>query len=837
MAESAVSAVLGSVGNLAVQETTFLCGVTFEVGLLKDELMRLQAYLKDADSKQRSGDARVAVLVSQIRAAAYEAQNVIEAADYMEKRNGLKNGFMGAISRYARLPSDLVTLHKVGGEIQRVRRKLIEIFQSADRLKIDLYNTAVDGNEFLQDFSQMHQNFEDDVVMVGFENEHEEIVDKLVDNDNMLSAVSIIAMGGAGKTTLAKKVYTTSRVKQHFEVVAWVTVSQTFKGIDLLKDIMTQITGNTYDSVDQMQEYEVGKNISDFLLQKRYLVVLDDVWEVDTWDQLNKVVKAFPDAANGSRVLLTTRKLDVANHVEMPTHVHSLRHLDEEKSWELFRSKALPSYRRSVMCDMDEFEKLGRKLARKCDGLPLALTVLGGYLSRNLNTLSWSDVLLGWPSSKNVDMMRGILARSYKDLPNHHVRSCFVYLAAFPEDFKIKVCVLIELWIAEGFIPHAPKHKQEETARMYVDELAQRSLVHVTSRSMAHGWIEEIRVHDVLRDWCIENAREDGFLSIIDKTSGQVGIPSNAIMKSYRSSYQDFSGQNLEATPNLRALFGFQLSIISFPRLRFLRVLHIENSRISDLSSAIGGCIHLRFLGHVNLTDEFSPPKGVQQNELQSFRLNLNSTNFSRKCCNIDMVRFLGLMTQLTTLWLVAIVPVELMDIFSNLPRLVEIHLFRFRVLDKLPKSHHFSQSIRSFNLHATNIKQDPMPVLEKLQCLVVLKLGGYSGRTMSCSARGFPGLQNLHLIDFRFTKEWKIESGTMPKLSHMLLRRFPKMSKLPEGLLHLPSLNHLELQLVPLISLGNDSISKELGQKGCEIVLKTGDTSMLQLMSNAAIA
>jgi hypothetical protein len=522
MAESAVRTVLGSMGNIAVQETKFLCGVTLEVGFLKDELMRLHGYLKDADNKWRSGNRGVAVLVSQIKDAAYDAQNVIEAADHLKKINRLKKGFMGAISRYARLPSDLFTLYKVGAEIQRVRRKLSEIFHSADRLKINLDNSVVVDYEFPQDLIQMQENFEYDVVMVGFEDEHEEIVAKLVSNDSMLSVVSIVAMGGAGKTTLAKKVYMSSRVKQHFDIIAWVTVSQTFKGMDLLKDIMKQITGNTYDSINQMQEYDVGKKISDFLLGKRYLVVLDDVWEADTWDQLNRTTKAFPDAANGGRVLLTTRKVDVANHVEMPTHVHYLKHLNEEKSWELFCSKSLPSYRRSIWCGVDEFEKLGRKLARKCDGLPLALTVLGGYLSKNLNIQEWSNVLLGWPSTKNVDMMRGILARSYKDLPNHHLRSCLLYLAAFTEDYIIDITVLIALWIAEGFIPQAPKHEQEETAHMYVAELAQRSLVQVTSRSKAHGWIEEIRVHDILHDWCIEEAKKDGFLEVIHKTSGHV---------------------------------------------------------------------------------------------------------------------------------------------------------------------------------------------------------------------------------------------------------------------------------------------------------------------------
>ncbi|KAM3298551.1 hypothetical protein ACQJBY_040161 [Aegilops geniculata] len=99
MAESAIGSVLGNVSTLAVQETTFLCGVNLEVGFLKDELRRLKSYLKSADAKRRSGDELVATWVSQIRDAAYEAENAIEAADYMEKRNRLKKGFMGALSR------------------------------------------------------------------------------------------------------------------------------------------------------------------------------------------------------------------------------------------------------------------------------------------------------------------------------------------------------------------------------------------------------------------------------------------------------------------------------------------------------------------------------------------------------------------------------------------------------------------------------------------------------------------------------------------------------------------------------------------------------------------
>lgn len=517
MAESAVSAAVGSISNLAAQETSLLCGVMDEVGFLKAELERLHGFLEDAKHKRRSGDASAAVLVGQIRDAAYDAENVIEASEYMVKRNKLKKGFMGAISRYARLPTDLIALHKIGVEIQRIRRKISEIFDSANRLKIvGLGNPTTDighaDDEFPQDYDIMYQNFEDDDV-VGFDNEYNEIVEKLVEQENELSVVSIVAMGGAGKTTLARKIYNSTRIRNHFDTTAWVTVSQKFKGIDLLKDIMRQIMPNKLESreIDQMQELEVGKKIHEFLLNKRYVVVLDDVWATDTWNQINRVGKVFPDANNGSRVLLTTRKEDVANHIEMSTYIHPLKLLDDEKSWELFSRKSLPSYKRSSLQDVNEFEELGRKLARKCNRLPLALAVLGGYLSKNLNIQAWSDIFKSRISTKNGQMMRDILARSYNDLPNNYMKSCFLYIAVFPEDYSISTADLVELWTAECFVQPRRKYKPEELAYKYISELAQRSLVQVVDRSTAHGSILRIKIHDILRDWCIEEATQDGF--------------------------------------------------------------------------------------------------------------------------------------------------------------------------------------------------------------------------------------------------------------------------------------------------------------------------------------
>jgi hypothetical protein len=106
-------------------------------------------------------------------------------------------------------------------------------------------------------------------------------------------------------------------------------------------------------------------------------------------------------------------------------------------------------------------------------------------------------------------------------IANSSIKSCFLYLAVFPEDYSISASSLIELWIAEGFIQRTSKHREEEIARKYINELYQRSLVQVVSESKAHGWIEEIKIHDILHDWCIEEARYVGFVDVIDNPAGQ----------------------------------------------------------------------------------------------------------------------------------------------------------------------------------------------------------------------------------------------------------------------------------------------------------------------------
>ena len=157
-----------------------------------------------------------------------------------------------------------------------------------------------------------------------------------------------------------------------------------------------------------------------------------------------------------------------------------------------------------------------------------------------------------------------------------------------------------------------------------------------------------------------------------------------------------------------------------------------------------------------------------------------------------------------------------MIHILANMTYLVEANLANFERLNKLPESQLFPQGLRLLHLWAKAIEEDPMPILEKLPCLVVLLLRRYSGSIMVCSAQGFPRLQELDLQFFE-CDEWRIEIGAMPSLSRLELYRWPNMTKLPEGLLYLPSLKELSLANMPQIS-EDDVTWKNLHGKGCKV-------------------
>ncbi|KAL7239250.1 hypothetical protein ACSBR2_005193 [Camellia fascicularis] len=227
--------------------------------------------------------------------------------------------------------------------------------------------------------------------------------------------------------------------------------------------------------LEKMGKEDLEGRLHELLKESRYLVVIDDA----------SSRRALPNNKEGSRVIITTCKKVVAECSGGRKYVHHLRFLEPKESWELFCKKVFPDYDgvddKTNRCP-PSLEKLARDMVRKCHGLSLATVVLGRLLSRKLTDewpklqgRFWWHVSSDDFESHDSTHLTQILALSFTDLP-HHLKSCFLYLGLFPEDFEIDAARIIRLWVAEG-------ETLEETAAEYLNELINRDLIEVAKRN------------------------------------------------------------------------------------------------------------------------------------------------------------------------------------------------------------------------------------------------------------------------------------------------------------------------------------------------------------------
>ncbi|KAG5569539.1 hypothetical protein H5410_059305 [Solanum commersonii] len=315
-------------------------------------------------------------------------------------------------------------------------------------------------------------------IMVGHENEFEMMLNQVAGGERELEVVSIVGMGGIGKTTLATKLYSDPRIMSHFNFLAKATVSQEHSVRNVLLALLSSASEEPDDQLaDQLQKLLKGK---------RYLVVIDDIWTTGAWDDIRQ---CFPDCNNGSRILLTTRNVEVAGYASLGKPPYYMCLMDFDESWSLLYEKVFA--KNSFPPD---FEQLGKQIALKCGGLPLAIIVIAGLLAKTGKTLDeWQSVAENVSSVVSTDLeaqCMGVLPLSYYHLPSH-LKPCFLYFAIFPEDNLIFVDKLVGLWVAEGFLKAEEMENIEEVEEKCLADLVDRSLISI-SHSIFDGKKSEL---------------------------------------------------------------------------------------------------------------------------------------------------------------------------------------------------------------------------------------------------------------------------------------------------------------------------------------------------------
>ncbi|KAI5348214.1 hypothetical protein L3X38_001101 [Prunus dulcis] len=441
----------------------------------------MQGFLKDADARQGQ-DETVRIWVAKIRDAAYDLEDVIQTYGLKvvsKKKRGLKN----VLKRFCKGGVDV---HRIGKKIENITTRISDLRSSLQKYNIKELTTDRDGGggeSSLQLHEKLSRSYsyvvERDVV--GLESNVEELVMHLVKDENRHRVVSIWGMGGLGKTTLARQLYHDKKVRQHFHSFAWVCVSQRCQVRNVWEGILFGVISATKEQKQEMKDMtddEIAKKLFRVLQEMKCLVILDDIWRIETWNLLKT---AFPNVETESTILLTTRNQKVATLPNRNAFLHKLQPLNENESWNLLEKKAT-SERADI--DLGIFTKkreLGMNMLRYCAGLPLAIIVLAGVLTRKNTVREWERV------HENVHeyIRRGI---------------------GHEEEYE-------EALISLRQQRHRSRETMEDIARDCLNELVERCLVQVGT-SGSTGTIKGCRIHDLVRDMCLLKAKEESFLQI-----------------------------------------------------------------------------------------------------------------------------------------------------------------------------------------------------------------------------------------------------------------------------------------------------------------------------------
>ncbi|RVW63144.1 putative disease resistance protein RGA4 [Vitis vinifera] len=253
-------------------------------------------------------------------------------------------------------------------------------------------------------------------------------------------------MGGMGKTTLARLVYNDDEtITKHFDKKAWVCVSDQFDAVRITKTILNSVTNS--QSSDSQDLHQIQENLRKKLKGKKFLIVLDDLWN-DDYFELDRLCSPFWVGAQGSKILVTTRNNDVANKMRGHKNLHELKQLPYDDCLKIFQTQA---FEHMNIDEHPNLESIGRRIVDKCGGSPLAARALGGLLHSELRGCEWERELYSkvWDFiDKECDIIP-VLRLSYNHLSSH-LKRCFTYCAIFPQDYEFTKQGLIFMWMAEG---------------------------------------------------------------------------------------------------------------------------------------------------------------------------------------------------------------------------------------------------------------------------------------------------------------------------------------------------------------------------------------------------
>ncbi|CDP15687.1 unnamed protein product [Coffea canephora] len=724
----------------------------------------MRAFVGVAETIEEGADPRLQEWIKQVREAAYDTEDVLDE-------------FVACFAHH----------HATGFYGSRYQSEFGGTTQAAESL------AAVNNTTWR--YSRDDALLVEEAELVGIDHPKQQLISQLLErDDSQLKVVSVVGMGGLGKTTLVKKVHEDLAIRRHFPVRAFVTVSQPCNFLELLKDLTRQLHNELKkpvpESIEAMTAIQLKQCVKDFLQQPvRYAIVFDDVWDVEFW---NAIRFALPENAYGNRVMLTTRKADVASAScnKSQDYVFKMAPLSFEDSWTLFCSKIF----KENGCPAHLID-VAKGILGKCEGLPLAVLAISGLLAlKDLNIAEeWEMVRRSLGGELEgcgmLDRVKKILSLSYNDLPCH-LKSCLLYLSIYPEDFEIRCGRLVRLWSAERFVGKREGMTVEDVGYNYLRELVNRSLIQVTA-GFYKGIPYECRIHDLVREVVLSKAREQNMITI---TTGQctnwlsekvrrLVVHSSSSDTEQHQESQCYSFNHLRSFITIESMNPLISRTLLSEVLKSGRLLKVLDLWVKAVPKFIG---KLRNLEYLNLGE-------TQVKELPMEILKL------KKLEHLLAPSKLGGLLALQTLDTIdASSGSEVVKEIGALTQLRELGISNLRREDgKMPKWIAHLQSLVRIALCWSGLRdeEDPLAPLHHLPNLVTIQFfGSYQGEGLFFKAGGFPKLKELYLKKLEKLKWLKVEEGALPSLHKLTLDTLPLLEELPLGIQHSRNLRKLYL-------------------------------------------
>ncbi|KAJ9158772.1 hypothetical protein P3X46_024323 [Hevea brasiliensis] len=592
---------LTKLASSAFQEIGLIYGVKNDLCRLENTFSTIKAVLLDAEKKQANSHA-VKSWIKRLQDVVYDADDLLDdmATEGLRRKVEGQGRMVRKVCDFFSSSNQIAFRFKMGHRIKDIKKRLDDVAKDISTFGFIASNQGVANMQVMNNWRET-DSFVLKSEFIGREADKEKIIESLLspNNQSNVSIVAIVGFGGLGKTALAQLVFNDEKVVNCFDLKIWVCISEESNVQMLVKMILKSATS---DEVLNWPLEQLQIRLRQHLEGKKYLLVLDDVWNVDyrIWGQLRKYLMV---GAIGSKILVTTRSMGIALAMDVDSP-YELGGITEDQSWDLFEKLVFREGTSRVNPNLIE---IGKKIAKKCKGVPLAIRALGGIMqlkSREIN--EWLFVLENkiWKSFEDDCDIGPVLKLSYDHLP-YHLKQCFAYCAFFSKDYEFDKKRLIYLWMAQGYVQcgsQSGNESLEEIGDGYFNELLFRSFFQKDEYCY--------KMHDLIHDLAQSIAGDSCF--VVNDTTTDIpdrvqhvyfeGLPSEECLRKFKNK-------------GLRTLFFSRELDINLDGIisncRSLCALSVRWGDINELPDSIGKLKRLRYLDISENYNVESLPKSI----------------------------------------------------------------------------------------------------------------------------------------------------------------------------------------------------------------------------------